>query len=66
MVGGLIMCHGDDNGLRIPPALAPIQVVVLAVRDDDAVIERCRTLAEELAEDDAPVTRTWQQWWEGR
>jgi prolyl-tRNA synthetase len=50
MVGGLIMCHGDDNGLRIPPALAPVQVVVLAVRDDDAVIERCRTLAEELAD----------------
>ena len=28
MVGGLIMCHGDDNGLRIPPVLAPVQVVV--------------------------------------
>ena len=50
MVGGLIMCHGDDNGLRIPPALAPVQVVVLAVRDDDAVTDRCRTLAEELAD----------------
>jgi prolyl-tRNA synthetase len=48
MVGGLIMCHGDDAGLRIPPALAPVQVVVLAVRDDDAVIDRCRALAEEL------------------
>src|SRR4051812_1585369 len=48
MVGGLIMCHGDDAGLRIPPALAPVQVVVMAVRDDDAVIERCRTLAAEL------------------
>ena len=29
MVGGLIMCHGDDNGLRLPPRLAPIQVVVI-------------------------------------
>lgn len=48
MVGGLIMCHGDDAGLRIPPALAPVQVVVLAVRDDDAVIDRCRALADEL------------------
>ena len=48
MVGGLIMCHGDDSGLRIPPALAPVQVVVIAVRDDDAVIDRCRTLADEL------------------
>ena len=35
MVGGLIMCHGDDDGLRVPPRLAPIQVVVLLVRDED-------------------------------
>ena len=35
MVGGLIMAHGDDNGLRVPPVLAPIQVVVLVVRDED-------------------------------
>jgi prolyl-tRNA synthetase len=48
MVGGLIMCHGDDNGLRIPPRLAPVQVVVMAVREDDAVIERCRTLTDEF------------------
>lgn len=48
MVGGLIMCHGDDAGLRIPPVLAPVQVVVLAVRDDDAVVARCRALAAEL------------------
>jgi prolyl-tRNA synthetase len=48
MVGGLIMCHGDDNGLRIPPRLAPVQVVVMAVREDDAVIECCRSLADEL------------------
>ena len=26
MVGGLIMVHGDDAGLRVPPRLAPIQV----------------------------------------
>lgn len=50
MVGGLIMCHGDDSGLRIPPVLAPVQAVVMAVRDDDAVIERCRTLAAELTD----------------
>ena len=35
MVGGLIMAHGDDSGLVVPPALAPIQVVVLLVRDED-------------------------------
>lgn len=26
MVGGIIMTHGDDAGLRLPPRLAPIQV----------------------------------------
>ena len=38
MVGGLIMCHGDDAGLRVPPVLAPVQVVVMAVRDDDGAL----------------------------
>ena len=43
MIGGLIMCHGDDAGLRVPPAVAPIQVVVLLVRDDgDARAEAVR------------------------
>lgn len=36
MVGGLIMGHGDDAGLRLPPRLAPIQVVVIAVKADAA------------------------------
>ena len=48
MVGGLIMAHGDDDGLRVPPRLAPIQVVVLAVRDEGEVVERCAKLADEL------------------
>jgi len=48
MMGGLIMAHGDDAGLRVPPRLASVQVVVLAVRDDAAVIERCTALADEL------------------
>jgi prolyl-tRNA synthetase len=48
MVGGLIMAHGDDDGLRVPPRLAPIQVVVLAVRDEGDVVARCGALADEL------------------
>lgn len=48
MVGGLIMAHGDDAGLRIPPRLAPIQAVVLAVRDEGDVVEQCRRIATEL------------------
>jgi prolyl-tRNA synthetase len=48
MVGGLIMAHGDDDGLRIPARLAPIQAVVLAVRDEGDVVARCGALADEL------------------
>jgi prolyl-tRNA synthetase len=56
MVGGLIMGHGDDNGLRLPPRLAPVQVVVLAVRDDDDVVAACRSLTDELAAAGVRVT----------
>jgi prolyl-tRNA synthetase len=31
MVGGIIMVHGDDQGLRLPPRLAPIQVVIVPI-----------------------------------
>lgn len=48
MVGGLIMGHGDDAGLRLPPRLAPVQVVVLAVRDEPEVLAACTRLHDEL------------------
>jgi prolyl-tRNA synthetase len=48
MVGGLIMCHGDDAGLRVPPRLAPIQVVVLVVKDDGGAGEAAEQLRREL------------------
>ena len=48
MVGGLIMAHGDDSGLRLPPRLAPIQVVVLLVHDEDGAGEAAERLAAEL------------------
>ena len=49
LVGGLIMAHGDDNGLILPPRLAPTQVVIVAVRDEPEVSETCDRLARELA-----------------
>jgi prolyl-tRNA synthetase len=49
LVGALIMAHGDDAGLRVPPALAPIQAVVLLVRDEDGAGERAALLASEVA-----------------
>jgi prolyl-tRNA synthetase len=56
MVGGLIMTHGDDDGLVVPPRLAPIQVVVLLVKDDGATGERARKLADELTGQGVRVT----------
>lgn len=48
MVGGLIMCHGDDAGLRIPPRLAPIQIVVMVVKDGPGVTEAAGQLVSDL------------------
>ena len=48
MIGGLIMTHGDDNGLRIPPRLAPIQALVMVVKDGEGVSEAARALTDEL------------------
>ncbi len=47
MVGGLIMSHGDDNGLRVPPRLASVQVVVMAIKGDEA-ITKVREIGERL------------------
>jgi len=52
LVGGLIMTHSDDDGLRLPPIIAPYQVVVLPIiRDDSArgpVLEACERLVARL------------------
>jgi prolyl-tRNA synthetase len=42
------MSHGDDSGLRVPPRMAPVQVVVLAIKGDDAVIAKVRELGATL------------------
>jgi len=53
MVGAVIMTHGDDDGLRVPPAIAPWQIVIVPMlRDtpeDEAVIAYCRELQAALA-----------------
>lgn len=53
MVGGVIMTHGDDDGLRVPPKIAPWQVVILPMlREDEgdaALIEYCEGLRAALA-----------------
>ncbi|WP_205855915.1 proline--tRNA ligase [Phytoactinopolyspora endophytica] len=49
LLGGLIMGHGDAHGLRLPPRLAPTQVVVIPVRsDDDVVQQRCHEIVDRM------------------
>jgi len=48
LLGALIMCHGDDAGLRLPPLLAPAQAVVLVVRDEGDVAGAARDVAGRL------------------
>src|SRR3569623_678460 len=53
MIGGVIMVHGDDDGLRVPPRIAPWQIVIVPMlRDqpeDEATIDYCKALQAELA-----------------
>jgi prolyl-tRNA synthetase len=50
MLGGLIMCHGDDFGLVLPPAVAPVQAVVVVAKDADGEVARTASaLIEDLA-----------------
>ena len=48
LVGALIMAHGDDAGLRLPPQLAPIEVVVLVVKEGEGVAVAATQLVTEL------------------
>src|SRR6516225_5685469 len=60
VVGAIIMVHGDDQGLVMPPKLAPYQVVIVPIFKTDeekkAVFDTARTLKVELAKADVRVT----------
>lgn len=53
LVGALIMAHSDDRGLVLPPALAPIEVVIVPIYRSDSeksvVLERCEKIKKELS-----------------
>ena len=56
MLGGLIMVHGDDRGLVLPPQVAPIQVVIVPIltgKSQGDVLAASRSIAERLA----PIAR---------
>ena len=55
MVGAVVMVHGDDQGLVLPPKLAPIQVVVVPIWKNDsqrAVVLEAVTQVEEMLRDE--------------
>ncbi|MEP7221069.1 MAG: aminoacyl--tRNA ligase-related protein [Novosphingobium sp.] len=52
LIGGVIMTHGDDDGLRVPPLIAPHQIVIVPmlrdVPEDDALVAYCKELTAAL------------------
>jgi prolyl-tRNA synthetase len=57
LIGGLVMTHGDDNGVRIPPLLAPTEIVIVPIyRSDD---ERSKVL--EAADRIVGHLREWER-----
>lgn len=49
LIGGIIMTHGDDNGLVLPPAVAPIQVIIIPIaQHKEGVLDKARELAARL------------------
>ena len=52
MIGGLIMTHGDDNGLIIPPKIAPIQLVIIPVAmQKEGVLDKANELKNRLSKE---------------
>ncbi|HOP99593.1 MAG TPA: proline--tRNA ligase [Acetivibrio clariflavus] len=50
LIGGIIMVHGDDNGLVLPPKVAPIQVIVIPVsQHKEGVLEKAYAIRDRLA-----------------
>jgi len=71
LIGGIIMTHGDDNGLVLPPKVAPIQVVILPIaQHKEGVLDRAYALKKSLEEnvrvelDDSDNSPGWKfnQW----
>ena len=50
MIGAIIMVHGDDSGLKLPPRIAPTQVIVIPIQmNKEGVVEKAAELKERLA-----------------
>ena len=50
LIGAIIMTHGDDNGLVLPPAVAPIQLVIIPIASHkEGVLDKANELKNRLA-----------------
>ena len=50
LIGALIMAHSDDNGLILPPNLAPIQVVIVPIYKGNSELDKISNTAEKIKE----------------
>jgi len=50
LIGGMIMVHGDDRGLVLPPRVAPIQVIIIPIYYSDEDKEKIQTISKEIEE----------------
>jgi len=59
LIGGLIMTHGDDSGLVLPPAMAPYQIVIVPIGREnwrETVLPRAKEIRQELMDAGLRVT----------
>ena len=50
MIGALIMAHSDDRGLVLPPKIAPKQIVIIPIRNDEKLLSVCDHIKANLEE----------------
>jgi prolyl-tRNA synthetase len=48
-IGGLIMAHGDENGLKLPPNIAPVQIVIVPIPNHSTALQKSKDLYETLS-----------------
>ena len=50
LIGGIIMVHGDDNGLVLPPRIAPVQVMIVPIQQaKEGVLEKAAEIKSVLS-----------------
>ena len=48
MIGSIIMTHGDDNGLVLPPNIAPFKTIVIPIGKDEGALQKANDIVNEL------------------